>query len=275
MKQKLPTKISIIYKPRVYLGILALLFVCSLSFAKTLNVASNNVALTAGNIVPENASVITGKVTDQTDGTALAGVTVTVKGIRLSAVTDVNGKFSISAESNATLVFSFVGYESVEMPVNGQAVLNVSMKPNSTNLNEVVVVGYGSQKKISLTGAVDKVSGATAVDGRPVINTTQALEGESPNLIIQQRGWVPNGGSFNINIRGSGTTGNNDPLVVIDGVIANGLGVLGTINPSDIDNISILKDAGSAAIYGSRSANGVILITTKKGKIGTKPTVTY
>jgi TonB-dependent starch-binding outer membrane protein SusC len=275
MKQKLPTKISIIYKSRVYLGIIALLFVSSLSFAKTLNIASNNVALTAGNIVPENASVITGKVTDETDGKTLPGVTVTVKGIRLSTVTDINGKFSISAESNATLLFSFVGYESLEVPLNGQTALNVSMKPSATNLNEVIVVGYGTQKKISVTGAVDKVSGAATVDGRPVINATQALEGESPNLVIQQRSWVPNGGAFNINIRGTGTTGNNDPLVVIDGVIANGLGVLGTINPSDIDNISILKDAGSAAIYGSRSANGVILITTKKGKIGAKPTVTY
>jgi TonB-linked SusC/RagA family outer membrane protein len=275
MKQKLPTKISITYKSRVYPGIMALLFVCSLSFAKTLNIASNNAALTAVNPIAKNALVITGKVTDETDSKTLPGVTVTVKGSRLSAVTDLNGKFSISAESGATLVFSFVGYERVEVPLNGQTVLNVRMKPNATSLNEVIVVGYGTQKKISVTGAVDKVSGSTAVAGRPVVNTTQALEGESPNLIIQQRGWVPNGGSFNINIRGTGTTGNNDPLVVIDGVMANGLGVLGTINPSDIDNISILKDAGSAAIYGSRSANGVILVTTKKGKIGAKPTVNY
>ncbi|WP_345209108.1 TonB-dependent receptor [Mucilaginibacter gynuensis] len=202
----------------------------------------------------------------------LPGVSITVKGTKEATVSDINGKFSITVESNAVLVFTSVGYDTQEIPVDGKTALTVTLLSSNKNLNEVVVIGYGTARKVSLTGAVDRVSGSQAVDGRPVTGAIQALQGESPNLTIQQKGWNPGGGSFNINIRGTGTTGNNDPLIVIDGIIG---GDINTLNPSDIDNISVLKDAGSAAIYGSRSANGVILVTTKKGKLGTKPTVTY
>jgi TonB-dependent starch-binding outer membrane protein SusC len=214
---------------------------------------------------------VTGRVTDENNN-PLAGVTVQVKKSNTTTTTNETGSFSITVpDKKAVLVFTYVGFESQEV-VAGSNNFSIQLKHSNTSLGEVVVVGYGTQKRISVTGAVDRVSGAAAVDGRPALNTTQLLQGESPNLIIQQRGFVPNGGSFNINIRGTGTTGNNNPLVVIDGIIG---GDMNTLNPNDIDNISVLKDAGSAAIYGSRSANGVILITTKKGKAGSKPTLSY
>ena len=137
-------------------------------------------------------------------------------------------------------------------------------------LEDVVVVGYGTQRRNSVTGSVDAI-GKKAIEGRPVANVSQALQGVSPNLIIQQRNFEP-GQGVNINIRGLGTLGDNTPLVVIDGIPG---GDINLINPNDIENISILKDAGSAAIYGSRSANGVILITTKKGKKNERATVNY
>lgn len=146
------------------------------------------------------------------------------------------------------------------------------MEDESIGIEEVVAIGYGTQKKVSLSGAIDGVDATKAIAGRPVTGAIQALQGESPGLVIQQRDYNPTGSTFNINIRGTGTTGNNNPLIVIDGIIG---GDLNTINPNDIENISVLKDAGSAAIYGSRSANGVILVTTKKGKLGSAPVVNY
>ena len=274
MKKNLRKEIPFIKKPQVYLGTVLLLFFSSISVAATLsNVKAEKKLHALNKDVTTFALTVKGTVTDAGSGETIPGVSVKVKGVQgATTITGANGRFSIVADDNATLVFSYVGYDPIEVPVNGQSSLVVKLTSSNKNLNEVVVVGYGTQKRISVTGAIDKVSGATAVEGRPVINTVQALEGESPNLIIQQRSWVPNGGNFNINIRGTGSTGNNDPLIVIDGIIG---GNLSTLNPSDIDNVSVLKDAGSAAIYGSRSAAGVILITTKKGKIGAKPTVTY
>ncbi|MHA4812171.1 SusC/RagA family TonB-linked outer membrane protein [Flavitalea flava] len=213
---------------------------------------------------------ITGKVLDD-NGNPLAGVTVQVKNSTITTTTNDAGSYSITVpDKKSVLIFTHVGYDKQE--ATGSDNLIIKLKNTNASLGEVIVVGYGTQKRISLTGSVDKISGSKAVDGRPVTGTIQALQGESPNLIIQQKGWNPTGGSFNINIRGTGTTGNNDPLIVIDGIIG---GDMNTLNPNDIDNISVLKDAGSAAIYGSRSANGVILITTKKGKLGTKPAISY
>jgi TonB-linked SusC/RagA family outer membrane protein len=270
MKKNLITKIPI--SASGYLGSIILLFIASLSFATgstafvnapILKTAKNKLAIT-----------VKGKVTDASNGETLIGVSVKIKGTEEGVSTDANGNYSISVDGNTTLVFSYLGYETVEVPVNNKTEINVSLKAVNKALTEVVVIGYGTAKKISLTGAVDRVSGETAIAGRPVTGAIQALQGESPNLIIQQKGWSPSGGtgSFNINIRGTGTTGNNDPLVVIDGIIG---GDINNLNPDDIDNISVLKDAGSAAIYGSRSANGVILVTTKKGKLNAKPTVAY
>jgi TonB-linked SusC/RagA family outer membrane protein len=270
MKKNLPKEFLFIKMTRICLAILIPFLFSSLSFAKTFNSILDSKIITKRN--HHDATTVRGTVIDAVSGEILPGVTVKLKGKKLVTSTDAKGNFSINAEDNDVLVFSNVGYDAAEVAVDGKSVLNVKLTPSSKNLNEVIVVGYGTQRKVSVTGAVDKVSGTVAVQGRPVVNTTQALQGESPNLIIQQKSWVPNGGGFNINIRGTGTTGNNDPLIVIDGIVG---GNLNSLNPSDIDNISVLKDAGSAAIYGSRSANGVILITTKKGKIGSKPTVSY
>ncbi|MEP6727518.1 MAG: TonB-dependent receptor [Bacteroidota bacterium] len=228
--------------------------------------ANRNHGLTKGQqlLVP-----VTGRVIDDNNN-PLSGVTVQVKNSNVTTTTDANGNFSITVpDKKSVLVFTYVGFEKLEL-VNSNNLV-VHLKVTNGSLGEVVVVGYGTQKRISVTGAVDRVSSAL-IEDRPVANITQALQGTSPGLVIQQRTFQPVSGALNINIRGLGTTNNNDPLVVIDGIIG---GDLNLINPNDIDNVSILKDAGSAAIYGSRSANGVILITTKKGKKNSKPTISY
>lgn len=203
---------------------------------------------------------VSGKVTDNT-GAALPGVSVRLKGTATGAVTDQNGRFNLSVPNGTgVLVFSYIGFETQEKAINNQREINIVLKESAQVLSDVVVVGYGTQKRSSVTGAVDQVN-AAALEGKPAMNATQALQGVSPNLIVQQRNAEP-GGAINLNIRGVGTMGDNSPLIVIDGIVG---GDINLINPSDIQNISVLKDAGSAAIYGSRSANGVVLVTTKQG----------
>lgn len=216
---------------------------------------------------------VTGKVITE-DNEELPGVTVILKGTTIGTATDVEGNFTLSVPdiNEGILVFSFIGYENKEVALNGQTVLNVTLEASLESLSEVVVVGYATQKKVNLTGAVNTVD-AKALESRPVTNVTQALQGTAPNLIIQQQSSEP-GSQLNINIRGIGTLGDNSPLIVIDGIPSNS-GALSTINPNDIASISVLKDAASAAIYGSRSANGVILVTTKQGSYKTRPSVTY
>ncbi len=212
---------------------------------------------------------VTGQIVDENNN-PLTGVTVQVKNSIISATTSAAGKFSITVpNSRSVLVFTYVGYERQESVAGNNSVIH--LKASNTTLGEVVVVGYGTQRRISVTGSVDRV-GSEEIEGKPVANVAQALQGVSPNLIIQQRSFQPGSGALNINIRGLGTTNNNNPLIVIDGIIG---GDLNLINPNDIDNISVLKDAGAAAIYGSRAANGVILVTTKKGRKNTKPTISY
>ncbi|MCG2613420.1 TonB-dependent receptor [Terrimonas sp. NA20] len=215
---------------------------------------------------------ITGKVTDET-GEGISNVSLTVKGTTIGTATNANGNYSISIPdnlSNPVLVFSIIGYETQESPVSGRQSVNIVLRKTEKLLEDVVVVGYGTQRRSSVTGSVDAIS-KKAIEGKPVANLSQALQGTSPNLIIQQRNFEP-GQGVNINIRGLGTLGDNTPLVVIDGIPGGDINLL---NPNDIESVSILKDAGSAAIYGSRSANGVLLITTKKGKKNEKATVNY
>jgi TonB-linked SusC/RagA family outer membrane protein len=213
---------------------------------------------------------VSGKVTDNKNA-ALPGVSVKVKGTNTGAVTDQNGRFSLNLpDGGVTLVFSYIGFQTIEVPVNNRKEINITLAESAQSLNDVVVVGYGTQKRSSVTGAVDQIS-AAAIAGKPAMNATQALQGVSPNLIVQQSNSEP-GAGINLNIRGIGTFGDNNPLVVIDGIVGGDINLL---NPSDIQSVSVLKDAGSAAIYGSRSANGVILITTKQGSknSGTKVTL--
>ena len=215
---------------------------------------------------------LSGRVLDETNQ-PLPGVNVSIPGTTIGTVTDVNGRYKLNipdAYAGRSLSFSFIGYMRQDIAIAGKTEINVSLKVNNSSLNEVVVVGYGTQKRINVTGAVGTIS-SKDIESKPVLNTYQALQGESPNLIIQQTNFNP-GSDVIVNIRGIGTLGDNTPLVVIDGVVG---GNLNTINPNDIASISVLKDAGSAAIYGSRAANGVILVTTKGGKFNAKPTVSY
>ncbi|MVN92826.1 SusC/RagA family TonB-linked outer membrane protein [Mucilaginibacter aquatilis] len=213
---------------------------------------------------------VEGTVVDE-KGEALPGVNVKVKDAQIGAATDVNGRFVLNLNSSSgTLVFSLIGYTTQEQAYTAGAKLSVKLVPNQSALSDVVVVGYGTQRRASITSAVDQVTSA-AIQGKPAVNVTQALQGTSPSLIIQQRNNEP-GAGININIRGISTLNNNSPLVVVDGIVGGDINLL---NPADIESVSVLKDAGSAAIYGSRSSNGVILITTKQGKKNARTQLNY
>lgn len=253
----------------------AALDICFSNQPVTYTISNTSILITKKTPVAEQLVqqvTITGTVTDTTN-LPLPGVTVREKNAHNATVTDARGKYTIIVADNATLEFSFIGYSTTSIPVSGSPTINVQLKEQHTNLNEVVVVGYGTQKRSNINGAVSTV-GAKDIGGKPNMNTLQSLQGESPNLVIQQSVLDP-GATPVVNIRGVGTTGDNSPLVVIDGIVMQGLGNLATLNPNDIENVTILKDAGSAAIYGSRSANGVILITTKSGKLHERATVNY
>jgi len=214
---------------------------------------------------------ITGKVVDQS-GETVIGASVFQKGTANGTATNIEGDFSLDVPQGATITVSYLGFMKEEVVVRDNRPLVISMKEDVQKLNEVVVTGYGTARAVKdLTGAIDGIK-SQSIESRPVGNTMQALQGLSPNLIIQQRNMNPNDNSMNLNIRGVSTMGDNAPLIVIDGLIS-GTATLNSLNPNDIDNISVLKDAGSAAIYGSRSANGVILVTTKQGSKTGKPVV--
>lgn len=217
-----------------------------------------------------NRKTITGTVLDQTNE-PIIGANVIEKGTTNGVITDINGNFTLSIPENATLHVSYIGYLMQEIAVRNQSSFQIILQEDLQMLDEVVVIGYGTRQRKSITGAVDQVN-SSVIENRPVSNTMQALQGASANLIIQQKNMNPNDNSMNINIRGVSTMGNNDPLIVIDGLISS-TSTLNNMNPNDIENVSVLKDAGSAAIYGSRSANGVILVTTKKGSVSGKPVV--
>ncbi|BAU55316.1 SusC/RagA family TonB-linked outer membrane protein [Mucilaginibacter gotjawali] len=215
---------------------------------------------------------VTGKVTDEKNA-ALTGVTVTVKGTTTGVVTDVNGDFSIVVPDagTATLVFTYIGYLSHEVPLNGQKNINVTLLPDTRNLNEVVVVGYGTQKKATLTGSISVIKGGDIIKS-PQPNVSDSFAGRISGVIANNTSGEPGYDGSNILIRGIATTGSNNVLVVVDGIPGQ-IGGLERLDPNDIESVSVLKDA-SAAVYGNRAANGVILITTKHGKTG-KASVSY
>ena len=215
------------------------------------------------------APPVFGVVRDAT-GNPLAGVTVSVKGTTTAVQTNEEGKFSIDAAANGVLIFTTVGYESVEVPVTEQASLNIVMQPTNKELNEVVVVGYQSRRRGDLSGAVSVVN-VGGISKLPVLSVDQALEGKVPGVRITQNTGQPGDGVV-VRIRGVGTINDNNPLFIVDGVpTKDGINFL---SANDIESIVVLKDASSAAIYGSRAANGVVLITTKSGKRG-KPQFNY
>jgi len=215
---------------------------------------------------------VTGHVTDES-GLPVPGASVLIKGTTTGTATDFDGNFSIQASSTATLVVSYLGYASREVNVDGQTNLQVALEPSTETMEEIVVVGYGTQKKTLVTGAISKIT-ARELEAQPLVRVEQSLQGRASGVTIFANAGQP-GSASTVRVRGitSFNGGNNDPLWVVDGVIVENAGI-GIINQSDIESIEVLKDAASSAIYGTRAGSGVILITTKKGKAG-KITVNY
>lgn len=215
---------------------------------------------------------VTGKVTLKTTGAGLEGVTINIKETSIATITDKEGNFRINARPGAVLVASYIGMaeQEVTIPASGSVSIVMEAK-NDLNLNEVVVVGYGTQRKANVTGAISSVK-AKDLEKVPNGRIEQALQGRVAGVTIMQNSGQP-GSSSTIRVRGITTFGNNDPLWVVDGVVVDAGGI-GYLNQSDIESIDVLKDAASAAIYGTRAAAGVILVTTKKGKAG-KFSVSY
>ena len=216
---------------------------------------------------------VTGTVSDET-GQGLPGVSVVVKGTSRGTSTDANGQFRLSVpDPKSILVFSYVGYEPQEMAVNNQTTFTISLKTDNKSLNEVVVVGYGTQKKADLTGAIAVIS-ADKLKSRAAVSYGEALVGQMAGVQVQQTNGAPGGEGLTIRVRGTGSiSAGSNPLYVIDGYPIDGNG-FSLVNPSDVESIQVLKDASSTAIYGSRGANGVVIVTTKKGKIGA-PTISF
>ncbi|MCM0721025.1 TonB-dependent receptor [Parabacteroides sp. W1-Q-101] len=227
---------------------------------------------------------VSGNVKDE-KGEALIGVSIQIKGTPTGNITDIDGNFTLSSvPANGELVFSYMGYQTQTIPVKGKSVINVVLKEDSQALDEVVVVGFGTQKKVNLTGAVASV-GAEVLENKPVANVGQALQGVVPNLNVSATNASPNA-TPSFNVRGGTSIGlkegktnewevkNGSPLIIIDGIQVDA-DYLNLMNPSDIENISVLKDASASAIYGARATYGVMLITTKSGKNDSKATVTY
>ncbi len=216
---------------------------------------------------------VSGTVTEQSTSIPLPGVNVVIKGTTTGTATDFDGNYSIEVNNGEVIVFSYVGYQSKEITYSGQSTLNIQLMEDAAQLDEIVIIGYGSVKKEDLTGAVDVISSKEFNQGA-VVSPDQLLQGKAAGVRITSAGGQPDAAP-NIRIRGgSSLSGNNAPLIVIDGVPLDNGGVAGVgnplslINPNDIESFSILKDASATAIYGSRASNGVLIITTKKGTSG-------
>lgn len=216
------------------------------------------------------AHMVQGKVTN-TNGEPLSGVSVTVKGSTTGTSTSVDGSYTIDVPATSTLLFSFIGYTSKSVPVLGRSEINVVLEVTVSELNQVVVIGYGTRTKANLTGAVSSVSGEELAKA-PISNLSDAIAGKLSGVIANTRSGEPGADDAEIYIRGKGTLGNTSPLIVIDGV-PDRQGGFSRLNPADIESFTVLKDA-TAAIYGARAANGVILITTKRGIVG-KPVLSF
>ena len=219
---------------------------------------------------PRKGHIVTGTILDEF-GEPVAGATVLAKGTQFGTVTDINGNYSLEVPDNCkVLQYSYIGYTSQDISIDGRRAVNVTMTEDSQLLDDVVVVGYGVQRKVDLTGSVSAIT-SRELENKPVMSTAQALAGVAPGLSVVANSGRPGAGA-SIKIRGTGTfsSAGNDPLILIDGLA----GSIDDVDANDIQSISFLKDAASASIYGNRAANGVILIETKKGTQG-KTHVTY
>lgn len=252
-------------KPNLFLRSITILLTLSLLFFSS-------------HVFAQNSSV-SGKVTDES-GKGLGKVTVQVKGTNNGTTTSDDGTYKLSGlKVKQVLVFTYLGYESHEVSFNNQTMINIDLIPDTKIGEEVVVIGYGTQKKRNVTGAVSSFD-ARKVEERPLLRVDQALVGQLAGVRVKQTTGTP-GNGFSIQVRGSGSiSGGNEPLYVIDGFpltvnssnVSNGSFTTGNpldnINPNDIESIEVLKDAAAAAIYGSRASNGVVIITTKQGRAG-------
>src|SRR5690606_29534423 len=229
--------------------------------------------LLGNSLYAQQSRRVEGMVIDR-DSKGLEGVSVMIKGTSISTSTDAAGRFALSVpDGNSILLFSSVGFRSQEITYTGQAMLTNTLEGNNQALDEVVVVGYGTQRKSDLTGSVASVRSEDLEKQGPRINFVQSLQGAAPGLNVTQTGNSASSGSIDIDIRGQNSiSASNSPLIILDGVPYSG--GLNYIDQSTIESVEILKDASSAAIYGARGANGVIIITTKQGRSG-KPTVAY
>ncbi len=244
-----------------------LLFACSLQLKAADSYAKEELKATQ-----QTLKTVTGKVTDSA-GEPIIGASVVVKGTSTGTITDLDGNYTLGvAGSDAVLIFSYIGYNKQEIKVGNQSTVNIVMAEDSQALDEVVVVAYGVQKKVNLTGSVASIN-SDKLESRPVANLTTALTGLAAGVSITQASGNPGSEDASIRVRGAGTFSSDyrGPMVIIDGA----QGSMDSVNPDDVESVSILKDAASAAIYGSRAANGVILITTKRGKKESAPKVTY
>lgn len=214
---------------------------------------------------------VKGTVFDETSQ-PLAGASVSVSNTMRGVTTDGNGQFEIQASDTETLSVSFLGYLTKEVKVAGRNVINVTLEPDTNELEELVVIGYGTQKRVNITGAVATVDYAKEVKSRPVTSTAQILQGMNAGLAVSQASGRPGEEGLTLRVRGVGTLNSSNPLVIVDGFE----GSIANVNPDDIESVSVLKDAASCAIYGNRGANGVVLITTKDGsKSAGKVSVSY
>ena len=214
---------------------------------------------------------VTGKITDES-GEGLPGVTVLIKGTTNGAVSDINGDYSVNVTSSDVLVISYIGFQTQEIPINGRTLINISLAQDLQSLQEVVVIGYGSQSKEEFTGSISVVPITEAMK-LPVVNVSEALQGRAPGVNVVTQGQP--GEAPEVRIRGFASPNGNDPLYIIDGMQTTDRTIMNDINPADVESIQVLKDAASTAIYGVRASNGIVIVTTKKGQASGKPQLNF
>lgn len=249
---------------KMFLGVTLFLTSMGMASANPLAGETGSVEPTPVMTSPQQARYTVNGVVEDPSG-PIPGANVVEKGTTNGTITDVDGNFSLEVSPKSVLVVSFIGYKEQQIPVNNRKSIKINLVEDTQALDEVVVVGYGTQKKVNLSGSVTSVNVSEMAESRPLTNISTALAGTAPGVQITSSNNLPsNNGDADIKVRGQGTLNNSSPLVIIDGVE----GTLNSVSPQDVESVSVLKDAASSAIYGSRAANGVILITTKSGKAG-------
>lgn len=256
------SKLNVLYfRRKMWAGIAMLFFSGSVVLAGT---ASYETKATEKEAISQQAKkTVTGVVQDEFG--PITGANVVEKGTVNGTTTDIDGRFSLTVAPDAVLIVTYIGYVEQQLSVDGKTSLSIQLREDSQALEEVVVVGYGTQKKVNMTGAVSSVDISKLTDSRPITSLSAGLAGMAPGVFVNQGSGRPGNDGATIRVRGQGTLNNSDPLIIVDGIVGN----INDVNPQDVESISVLKDAASSSIYGSRAANGVILITTRKGQSGT------